>query len=211
MQMRSSKTMRRPMTTRQIAYIAVLAAVYVVLGQLVRFIPNPMVPGAIIALNMVVVVIAGILLGPVAGALVGLVGTGVNSISPAGNAFEVAAIIPHAIMGFVAGWVGGRVPTIIAALTIIVGHVLNVLVFILAGLMPANQMTATVFSVGLLAEVVADIVVIIILVPVLRPLVKGRQAVAPSRRVSLLATLLAIALFLVLAFVVFAYYAASRI
>ena len=211
MQMREGGTARRPLSTRQIAYIAVLAAVYVVLGQLVRFIPNPMVPGAIIALNMVVVVIAGILLGPVAGALVGLIGTGVNAISPAGNAFEVAAIIPHGIMGLVAGWVGGRVPTIIAALTIIVGHVLNVLVFILAGLMPANQMTATVFSVGLLAEVVADIVVIIILVPVLRPLVKGRQAVAPSRRVSLLATLLAIALFLVLAFVVFAYYAASRI
>ena len=174
MQMRSSKTMRRPMTTRQIAYIAVLAAVYVVLGQLVRFIPNPMVPGAIIALNMVVVVIAGILLGPVAGALVGLIGTGVNSISPAGNAFEVAAIIPHAIMGFVAGWVGGRVPTFIAALTIIVGHVLNVLVFILAGLMPANQMTATIFSLGLLVEVVVDVAVIVLAVPLLRPLVRAK-------------------------------------
>lgn len=165
---------RRPLSTRQIAYIAVLAAVYVVLGQLVRFIPNPMVPGAIIALNMVVVVIAGILLGPVAGALVGLIGTGVNSISPAGNQFEIAAIIPHTIMGFVAGWVGSRVPTILGALTILVGHVLNVLAFILVGLMPANQMTATIFSVGLLAEVVVDVVVIVIAVPLLRPLVKSK-------------------------------------
>ncbi|TMI99055.1 MAG: ECF transporter S component, partial [Bacillati bacterium ANGP1] len=66
------------MSTRQIAYVAVLAALYVVLGQVVKFLPNPMVPGAIIALNMVVVVISGILLGPRAGALVGLIGTGVN-------------------------------------------------------------------------------------------------------------------------------------
>jgi uncharacterized membrane protein len=174
MQMRNSSRLRQPISTRQIAYIAVLAAVYVVLGQLVRFIPNPMVPGAIIALNMVVVVIAGILLGPVAGALVGLIGTGVNAISPAGNPFEVAAIVPHGIMGLVAGMVGSRVPTIIAALTILVGHVLNVLVFIWAGLMPANQMTATIFSVGLLAEVVVDVVVIVIAVPLLRPLVKAR-------------------------------------
>ncbi|HEV8354327.1 MAG TPA: ECF transporter S component [bacterium] len=173
MQMRNSSRLRQPITTRQIAYIAVLAAVYVVLGQLVRFIPNPMVPGAIIALNMVVVVIAGILLGPVAGTLVGLIGTGVNAISPAGNAFEVAAIIPHGIMGLAAGLVGNRVPTVVAALTILVGHVLNVLVFIWAGLMPANQMTATIFSVGLLAEVVVDVVVIVIAVPLLRPLVKA--------------------------------------
>ena len=48
------------MSTRQIAYVAVLAALYVVLGQVVKFLPNPMVPGAIIALNMVVVVIYGL-------------------------------------------------------------------------------------------------------------------------------------------------------
>ena len=74
------------MSTRQIAYVAVLAALYVVVGQVVRFIPNPMVPGAIIALNMVVVVIAGILLGPTSGALVGLIGTAVNGfLTPAGT------------------------------------------------------------------------------------------------------------------------------
>lgn len=163
------------MSTRQIAYVAVLAAVYVVLGQVVRFIPNPMVPGAIIALNMVVVVIAGILLGPVPGALVGLIGTFVNAVSPAGNPFEWAAIIPHTIMGLAAG-AARRANIVLAALTILVGHVLNVTAFIIAGLMPANQMTATIFSVGLLAEVVIDVVVIVIATPLLRPLVKPSAA-----------------------------------
>lgn len=160
------------MTTRLIARVALLAAMYVVLGQVVRFIPNPMVPGAIVALNMVVVVIAGILLGPAAGALVGLVGTSVNAISPAGNPFEWAAVIPHTIMGLAAGLLGRR-SLVLGALTIIVGHVLNVGAFILVGLMPATQMAVTIFSVGLLAEVVIDLVVILIAVPLLRPLVSG--------------------------------------
>lgn len=160
------------MSTRQIAYVAVLAAVYVVLGQVVRFIPNPMVPGAIIALNMVVVVIAGILLGPVPGALVGLIGTFVNAVSPAGNPFEWAAIIPHTIMGLTAG-VARRANIFLAALTILVGHVLNITAFIIGGLMPANQMTATIFSIGLLTEVVIDVLVIVIVTPLLRPLVRS--------------------------------------
>ncbi len=48
------------MSTRQVAYVVMLAALYIVIGQVVKFLPNQMVPGAIIALNMVVVVIAGI-------------------------------------------------------------------------------------------------------------------------------------------------------
>ncbi len=159
------------MSARQITRVAVLAAVYVVLGQVVRFIPNPMVPGAIIALNMTVVVIAGMLLGPVPGALVGLIGTFANAASPAGNPFEWAAIAPHTIMGFVAG-LAGRRNLVVGALTIVVGHVLNVLAFILIGLLPAKQMAVIIFSVGLLTEVVIDVMVIVLAVRLLRPLVK---------------------------------------
>lgn len=160
------------MAPRQMAQVAVLAAVYVVLGQVVRFIPNPMVPGAIVALNMVVVVIAGMLLGPASGAWVGLIGTLVNALSPAGNPFEWAAIIPHTIMGFVAGLVGQR-RLVLGALTIVVGHLLNVLAFIIVGLIPAAQVAVTIFSVGLLAEIVIDVVVIVVAVPLLRPVVQA--------------------------------------
>lgn len=160
------------MSTRQITYVAVLAALYVVVGQLVKFLPNPMVPGGIIALNMVVVVIAGILLGPSAGALVGLIGTGVNGFfTPAGNLFERYAIVPHTIMGFTAGLVGMR-SVFGGSLTILVGHVLNVAVFVGAGLLPASDITGKIFIYGLALETVVDIVVILAAVPLLRPLVK---------------------------------------
>lgn len=159
------------MSTRQMVQAAVLAAIYVVVGQVVRFIPNPMVPGAIIALNMVVVVIAGILLGPAAGASVGFLGTLVNALSPSGNAFEWAAVIPHTIMGLTAGVVGRR-SVVFGALTVIVGHALNILAFLVVRLLPMNQLAVTIFSIGLLVEVVIDVVVIVITVPLLRPLTK---------------------------------------
>lgn len=159
------------MSTRQIAYIAVLAALYVVVGQVVRFIPNPMVPGAIIALNMVVVVIAGILLGPTAGALVGLIGTAVNGfLTPAGNPFERWAVIPHTIMGLTAGLAGRSL--LLGALTIIVGHVLNILIFILVRLLPVNEVTTALFIYGLTFETIVDVIVILVTVRLLRPIIK---------------------------------------
>jgi uncharacterized membrane protein len=160
------------MSARQIAYVAVLAALYVAIGQITRFLPNPMVPGANIALNMTVVVIAGILLGPLPGALVGLIGTTLNAISPAGNAFEYAAILPHTIMGLSAGWLA-RINRPVAAFAIIVGHLLNILAFLVAGLLPANQLAVTIFSVGLLTETVIDLVVIWLASAALRPLVRS--------------------------------------
>ena len=163
------------MSARQIAYVAVLAALYVAIGQVTRFIPNPMVPGANIALNMTVVVVAGILLGPASGAFVGLIGTALNAISPAGNAFEYAAIIPHAIMGLSAGLLA-RVSRPAAAFAIIVGHLLNILAFLIADLLPADQLAVTIFSVGLLAEAVIDLIVIWLAVAALRPLVRPAAA-----------------------------------
>lgn len=160
------------MSTRQIAHVGVFAALYVIIGQFVRLIPNPMVPGAIIALNMVVVVIAGILLGPAAGALVGLVGTAVNGfMTPAGNPFERAAVIPHAIMGLAAGLIGAR-SVVAGSLTIIIGHVLNILVFVLIGLLPIAAVTVAVFFVGLAFETAVDLVVILIAVPLLKRAVR---------------------------------------
>ncbi|MDR7417712.1 MAG: ECF transporter S component [Armatimonadota bacterium] len=155
------------MTPRHITRVAAFAAAYVVLGQVVRFIPNPMVPGAIIALNMVVVVIAGLLFGPTVGGLVGLVGTVVNAISPAGNPFEWAAVVPHTVMGVTAGVVARR-GLLLGALTIVVGHALNIAAFLLVGLLPLSQAALTIFSVGLLVEVVIDVVVIVAAVRALR-------------------------------------------
>ncbi len=159
------------MSTRQITYTALLAAVYVIVGRFVtQFLPNPMVPGAIIAINMVVVVIAGILFGPTVGAFVGLVGTLINAmVSPSGSrAFEFAAIIPHTIMGLTAGLLA-RVSWAVAGLAILVGHLLNIVAFVLVKLLPVSQMALTIFSVGLLVEAVIDLIVIWLVVALLRP------------------------------------------
>ncbi|HEV8339836.1 MAG TPA: ECF transporter S component [bacterium] len=166
------------MSTRRIAYVAVMAALYVVIGfYITPLLPNPMVRGAVIAINMVVVVIAGILFGPTVGALVGLIGTSLNAVvgPAASRPFEVAAIIPHLIMGFSAGWVA-RISRPVAALTILVGHVLNIAAFIIVRLIPLSDLTATIFSVGLLVEAIIDIVVIWLAVAVLTPVVRSAPA-----------------------------------
>jgi uncharacterized membrane protein len=156
------------MTLRRALLVVGFAAVYVAIGQFVHLIRNPMVPGAIIALNMVVVVAAGILLGPAAGAAVGLLGTGINGFyTPSGNPFERAAIVPNILMGTAAGFAGRR-STFTGALTVLVGHALNVFVFVVRGLMPASTMRGPLFFSGLLFEIVVDVVVIMFAVPLLR-------------------------------------------
>jgi uncharacterized membrane protein len=156
------------MRIRRVLLIVSFAVAYAVIGQFVHLIRNPMVPGAIIALNMVVVVTAGIILGPAAGAAVGALGTAVNAFfTPAGNPFERAAIIPHLLMGTAAG-IAGRRSTFAGALTILVGHALNVSAFTISGLMPAAAMAGPLFFSGLLFETVIDVVVILFAVPLLR-------------------------------------------
>lgn len=161
---------------QRVVYCAVLAALYVVIGQFVRFIPNPMVPDAILALNMTVVVIAGILFGPVAGALVGLVGTAANGyLTPAGNPFERAAVLPHTVMGAAAG-VAGRRSVFTGALTVLVGHGLNVLVFLSRELLSPVALAGAPFFSGLLIEFVIDVVVILFAVPLLRGVMSAGTA-----------------------------------
>jgi uncharacterized membrane protein len=156
------------LTLRRALFILAFATAYVAIGQFVHLIRNPMVPGAIIAVNMVVVVIAGIILGPEAGAAVGLLGTAANAfLTPAGNPFERAAIVPHMVMGAAAG-IAGRRSTFSGALAIMVGHALNVAVFVISRLLPASTMRGALFFSGLLFEIVVDVVVILFAVPLLR-------------------------------------------
>jgi len=159
------------MSARQIAFIAVFIALYAAIGQVIRFIPNPMVPGAIIALNMTVVVIAGILLGPVPGLLVGGLGSLLDGVIR-GSAFQLWSIGPHAVMGLVAGLLARANPAV-AALAIIVGHALNIGVYLVVGLLPANQVGVAIFWTGLLAETVVDLIVIWLAVALLRPFMRA--------------------------------------
>ena len=152
-----------PHAEAQVALLSVAA--YVVMGLLLTDLPNPMLPGAILALNMTVIVIAGGLAGPRVGLATGFFGTAITYLLKLmmgrPDLFELYAILPHTVMGGVAGLVAlGEVSRITIALTILVGHALNLGTFILHGLMPAALLRESSFWNGLLAEVLLDILLI---------------------------------------------------
>ena len=76
-------------------------------------------------------------------------------------------------MGIAAG-LAGRRSVLAGALTIMVGHGLNVTMFLLTGLLSLADVTGALFFSGLLFEIVVDVVVVLFAVPLLRP-ITGRR------------------------------------
>lgn len=147
--------------------IAVFTLAYPALELVVQYIPNPMVPGAIIALNMILPVLAGYFYGPWSGAVTGGAGTGIAAVL-GGSVFNYLAIIPNAIMGGIAGVSGRFRSEFLTASTILVGHALNMLVFIGTGVItiPAEKAGTTIL--GLAAESMVDIIAILLLIHLLK-------------------------------------------
>jgi uncharacterized membrane protein len=164
----------REMQKRLIGMAAFTLA-YPALELVVQYIPNPMVPGAIIALNMILPVLAGYFYGPWSGVIVGGAGTGIAAVL-GGSVFNYLAIIPNAIMGGVAGWSGRFRSEFLTASTILVGHALNMLVYIGAGVItiPAEKSGTTLL--GLAAEAMVDIIAIVLLILLLK-----RYLYSPTR------------------------------
>jgi uncharacterized membrane protein len=133
----------------------------------VRYIPNPMVPGANIALNMIMPVLAGYFFGPWSGAFAGGIGTGIASIL-SGSIFTVLAIIPHTIMGAVAGWTGRYRSEFLTASTILIGHSLNMLFYLGTGVITIAAGKAGETLLGLATEAMIDIIAIVILILLLK-------------------------------------------
>jgi signal transduction histidine kinase len=159
---------------------------YIAMGAIMKQAPNPMLPEAILALNMVVPVIVGYFAGPLTGGLVGLLGTGLNfsfHSSFTGPAYyEGAAIVPHAIMGATAGWVSGRTGSrIITALTIVVGHTLNIFAFLVFGLITVDILQNITFWTGLFAETTVDVILIAIVITAMQQREKREFATAVTR------------------------------
>jgi len=159
---------QKAFSRKEVLLIALLVLLYVLIGNARSIQPNPIVPGAIIAVNMFVPVLAGILLGPRAGLLVGILGTLANALSPAGNPFEFAAILPHGIMGFIAGSFKDRLPTSILASSIIIGHLLNLVMFVAFRLLPFDALLGLLFWYALAFEALAGIVTITVLATIYR-------------------------------------------
>jgi len=133
----------------------------------IQYIPNPMVPGANIALNIIFPVLAGYFFGPWSGAVAGGAGTGIASLLN-GSMYTILAIIPQSIMGAVAGWTGRYRSEFLTASTILIGHSLNMLFYLGTGVItiPAGMAGETLL--GLATESMIDIVAIVILILLLK-------------------------------------------
>lgn len=148
--------------TKQIhSGLIILTLAYPVAHFLVAKIPNPVVPSANLALNMIFPILAGYFYGPISGAMAGAFGTGIAAlVSP--DLYDVMSILPHAVMGYVAGLAGGSRSQFVAALSIILGHLLNVLFYWRFELITADNMG--ILFLGLLTETTVDIVAIVLLI-----------------------------------------------
>jgi uncharacterized membrane protein len=153
--------------TKQIIGIAVFTLLYPALAYVVEYIPNPMVPGAIVALNMILPVLAGYFYGPLSGAVAGGVGTALAALLRA-SLFDGAAIFPHILMGAAAGWMGKRRAEILSSTTILIGHALNMLFYLRLGVLtiPSERIASTLL--GLATEAMIDIVAIVLVIALLK-------------------------------------------
>lgn len=133
---------------------------YNILFLFVNFIPNPAVPNGYIAVNMIIPVVAGYLLGPMSGFLVGAFGVSINALINA-SPITVTAIFPVMVMGYLAGYIGKSRNIVIASLTIIVGHGLNILYFYRHGLIEIQNIPL--MSLSILSESAFDTVLIVML------------------------------------------------
>jgi uncharacterized membrane protein len=141
----------------------ILVILYVLLGNARSIQENPVIPGAVIAVSMIIPVLAGILFGRNVGLSVGLIGTVLNAVSPAGSLFEFTSIVPHGVMGFCAGLIKEKFPTLIAAGSIIIGHLLNIFMFGIFGLLDIELLYRFNFWFGIASESLIEILAVIVL------------------------------------------------
>jgi len=137
---------------------------YNLLYFLIQFIPNPAVPNGYIAVNMTIPVVAGYLLGPMSGFVVGAFSVGINTLINA-SPITAIAIFPVMMMGYVAGDIGQSRNIFMAALTIMVGHFLNMIYFYRHGQIEIQNISLV--SLSILSESAFEIVLIMISLSIL--------------------------------------------
>src|SRR5262249_56057016 len=85
-----------------------------------------------------------------------------------GCPFERLAIGPHGVMGYAAGWLRGRAPAPIAALALLVGHVLNLALFTLFRLLPLGALAGAPLWTGIAYETVIGVMSVTVMAGVYR-------------------------------------------
>ncbi|MHA1720504.1 MAG: ECF transporter S component [Promethearchaeota archaeon] len=141
---------------------------YPLLSFIVKYIPNPMVPGAIIALNMIFPVLTGYFYGWKSGTVAGAVGTAISAFIR-NSIWDALAIFPHALMGYTAGLIYSKFHSDLAtSLSIFVGHFFNILFYIRFGLLTIATADIGITILGILTEAMLDIIAIVLVMNLLK-------------------------------------------
>lgn len=163
------------MPQRSMIGLTIFTLLYPALSFFVDYVPNPMVPGAIIALNMIVIVLAGYFYGPWSGAVAGGMGTALSALIRV-SMWDGLAIFPHIIMGFAAGWVFNKYRSeFLSALTVIIGHILNMLFYVRLELLTISPDDIGVTLLGLATEITIDVVAIILIIALFKKWIYSTQ------------------------------------
>jgi len=152
--------------------VLVLVLLYFLLGNARSVQENPFIPGALIAVNMIVPVLAGILFGRGTGLSVGIFGTLLNAVGPAGTIFEFLAIVPNGIMGYAAGYF--KVPSPVLAFSIIIGHLLQIFAYVIFAVLPMSALASLNFWYGLIYETFVGVIGVIVIVTIYRMGFEGK-------------------------------------
>jgi len=151
----------RMVNNRSYVGLVLFTLAYPAAHYLVGYIPNPFVPDANLAINMIIPILAGYFYGPVSGAFVGLFGTGISAILAA-DIYDALAILPHTLMGIVAGYAGNLRTQFGAALSIFIGHTFNILFFWRFNFLTIEN--PFILVLGLVTESTVDVVAIILFI-----------------------------------------------
>lgn len=143
------------------------AALFCLLRVLItERIPNPFIPGGVIALEMVIPIIVAILFGAGTGAATGLLGPGLTYLATLGaqgfseRAFLLVSVGPLACSAFLAGRTAQHFPLPVSALFVALAHLLNIVLFYLLGLRGAPELFNPSVAFGLAGETMTDMLLI---------------------------------------------------
>ena len=153
--------------TRRLVGVIVFTLLFPATASLVQYIPNPMVPGAIVSLNMILPVLAGYFYGPLSGAVAGGVGTLLTALWQV-DVFYAVSTISMTVVGLVAGWSGKYRSEVLSASTIVLAHAMNILFFVRLGLLVIPPERVGVTLLGLTTETIIDIVAIVLIIFLLK-------------------------------------------
>lgn len=158
----------RPNTKRDIYHILLLILIYVLLANAKSLKFNPFIPGRLMESYMVLPIIAGILFGCRVGLLSGILGTITAAIIPKLNTTGFIDIVPHGIIGLLAGLYTNKIPSPILAFLIVLGHIIKTGIDISLGNLSLDVVLQQTFIIGLIYESFIGVITIIVISSIYR-------------------------------------------